>query len=157
MRVLQLGLIDLPRQAGQRILRERGIAAVMKVVEGIGLAQTQPAAIVAVPYARTQRGLDALMHGRPGVGVGHHRIGTGSGLLGHHGQQFVVDPGAVDGEAAIEDAVATADARFGGGGFCGTNGRANGVATPPPLICQVTGGSIERLTLANACRSGVSR
>ena len=117
--VLKLGLVHVTWQAGQFVAAEGVVVAIVEIVEGVGLAQVQRVAVVAFPQQRIQARLDPLMNGRAGVGRRHQLVLAGRGLTHHHGQNLVIDPGAIERQAAIENPGTGAYAQLGRGGLLG--------------------------------------
>jgi hypothetical protein len=73
----------MARQAGQAVVAEGVVVAVVEVAEGVGLAQAQGAGGATLPQRAGQAGFDALVHGGAGVGFGEDVV------LDLDGEQFV--------------------------------------------------------------------
>ena len=63
-----LRLVVVHRHAGQAVVAERRVIAVVEVAEGVGLAQAQGACRATLPQRAGQADFYTLVHGGTGVG-----------------------------------------------------------------------------------------
>ena len=66
--VADFGLVVMARQAGQAVVAEGVVVAVVEVAEGVGLAQAQGACRATLPQRAGQADFYTLVHGGTGVG-----------------------------------------------------------------------------------------
>ena len=114
--VAQLRLVVVLGNAGQGVVAETLVVAVVEVAEGVGLAQLELTAAAAVPQRAEQAQFHALVHGGAGVGFGDDSVAGGSLGLGLYRKQLVANFRAIERQVPLAEPGFTAPADFQGGG-----------------------------------------
>ena len=114
--VAQLRLVVVLGNAGQGVVAETLVVAVVEVAEGVGLAQIELTAAAAVPQRAEQAQLHTLVHGWASVGLGDDGATVGGLGLGFHGEQLVANLRTIERQVPLAEPGFTAPADFQGGG-----------------------------------------